>query len=134
MFLHSPTSLHPTVTTPKTDALFVLTSLSKELLFVCCIFLLYFFFFLPPSFTSVHCSRGFLAAQKHQHSPSRLCLMTYITFTLHGGTAALHVCARINYGVNDSNKRGRSRDAGVEKKPGPYSRGTHCIRGVPRNP
>lgn len=89
--------LYPPVTTPKTDALYVLTVCRRSFCLFHCVFffcLCCSLFFYTRAFTSVLYSGGFLTAHKQQHSPSRLCLMTYITFSLHGGTAGLHVvCA-----------------------------------------
>lgn len=89
--------LYPLVTTPKTDALYILTVCRRSFCLLHCIFLfwlVFFFFFYTLPFTSVLYSGGFLTAHKQQLSPTRLCLMTYITFSLHEGTAGLHVlCA-----------------------------------------
>lgn len=73
-------------------------SLSKRLLFVPLCF--FSFFLCPCCFYTLLLTHQPLpleaspTARKQQRSPSRHCLMTYITFSLRGGTAGLHVvCA-----------------------------------------
>lgn len=107
--------LSPPVTTPKTDALYVLTVCRRSFCLFHCVFFFSFFFFYPsvvfffytPPSTSVFYSGGCLAARKQQRSPSRALVfddLHYISL-LQWRYSGLTCCVCINCGANDSNKR-----------------------------
>lgn len=97
--------LYPPVTTPKTDALYVLTVCQRSFCLFRCVFFLSLLFFYTAPFTSVLYSGGCLAAHKQQHSPQSALFddLHYILFAWR--YSGLTCCVCINCGANDSNKR-----------------------------